>query len=178
MIIALVVQSSLFALPEYQEAKSLSIFLSMPSGEILTEPIVKNAFDGDKTVFIPYIYKNQLDSGPRSVMDMVQLHSMQDFQQLAPDKWGIPSLTEKSLSGRRRCLDHDDGIRETGLDLIVMPGVAFDKNLQRIGHGKGYYDFFLKRISEHARSKTRALPFLSAFPMLLKFRHADIIQLH
>ena len=164
MIIALVVQSLLFALPEYQKAKSLSIFLSMPTGEILTESIVKNAFDHNKSVFIPYVYKNQVDSGPRSVMDMVQLHSMQDFQQLAPDKWGIPSLTKTSLSGRQRCLeDHNHGNRGTELDLIVMPGVAFDKNLQRIGHGKGYYDFFLKRYSEHTGSETRVLPFLGAF---------------
>ena len=33
-------------------------------------------------------------------------------------------------------------------DLIMVPLVAFDKNLNRIGYGKGYYDRSLKKISK------------------------------
>jgi len=36
------------------------------------------------------------------------------------------------------------------IDLILVPGIAFDVNGNRIGFGKGYYDTFLKRISKHA----------------------------
>jgi len=47
-----------------------------------------------------------------------------------------------------------------GLDLIVVPGVAFDREMNRIGHGKGYYDHFFQRCFEYAKQKERPPPTL------------------
>lgn len=49
-----------------------------------------------------------------------------------------------------------------GLDLIFMPGLGFDKQGNRLGRGKGYYDAYLKRCArqqQHAKPYTMALAF-------------------
>jgi 5-formyltetrahydrofolate cyclo-ligase len=43
------------------------------------------------------------------------------------------------------------------LDLIVVPGVGFDHSLNRIGHGKGFYDRFIKQSYDQA-TRNRHLP--------------------
>ncbi|KAF9344540.1 hypothetical protein BGX34_005565, partial [Mortierella sp. NVP85] len=68
------------------------------------------------------------------IMDMVKITSWEDFLSLPKNKWGIPEPKFDDL--RENETDH-------GLDLIVMPGLAFDQEGTRLGHGRGYYDNYL-----------------------------------
>ena len=161
-------------------AKRIGLFLSMPQGELSTREAVLSAFKQGKHIFVPYIYKSysQSLSKMRSVMDMVSLHSIEDYENLQPDGWGIPSISDSSLDERNRILgkfsmNAGDGDQEKlvnnesspehellsfeSLDTIVMPGVAFDRGLGRLGHGKGFYDYFLER---YQASKAGPMPFL------------------
>ncbi|GME73726.1 unnamed protein product [[Candida] boidinii] len=47
-------------------------------------------------------------------------------------------------------LIRDDNSSDSGLglDLILLPGVAFTKNCYRLGHGVGFYDDYIKRHTE------------------------------
>jgi 5-formyltetrahydrofolate cyclo-ligase len=161
---------TLLNMPEYQRARSLSVYLSMPTGEIGTEDVVKHAFQNSKGVYVPLTYKlsQHRNSWPSSIMDMVELHSWEDFTTLKRDKWGIPSPSKDSLDRRRNCfggLGKSEGAVEREpiddeLDFIIMPGLAFDRRLERIGHGKGYYDFFLQRYLWHTQKLNVKMPFL------------------
>lgn len=51
-------------------------------------------------------------------------------------------------------------LNDQRLDLIVVPGVAFDKKMNRIGHGKGYYDRFIQQCHDHAKQIGKEPPTL------------------
>jgi len=152
-----VVFSTLKDFKAYKEASRISIFLSMPTGEIQTDAIVRHAIQSGKQVFVPYLYKNPSPSAdvPSRVMDMVRLESLRDYESLQPDKWGIPSIDPATVHERERILGGSPvhGGEGAVLDLILMPGVAFDLHphdgwVRRLGHGRGFYDYFINRYRE------------------------------
>lgn len=156
-------------MPEYQAAQTISIFMSMPSREIMTESIVRHALNSGKQVFIPYIYKikePRVDNLPTSIMDMLELASEEDYASLKPDKWGIPSIDKASVGERTNCFGgkgltngEPPVMGAPRLDMIVMPSMAFDHEMHRLGHGKGYYDNFITRYCSAENGK-RNKPFL------------------
>jgi len=149
-------------MPEYKAAKRISVYLSMPSGEISTSGVVHDALQQGKRVFIPYTHKLAVpkEGQPKSIMDTLELHSINDFESLKPDNWGIPTPSADSISSRANALGgtgitqgeaQEESAEDCGLDLIVMPGMAFDSSFGRLGHGKGFYDYFLYRCSRSPR---------------------------
>ncbi|KAL8780490.1 MAG: hypothetical protein Q9213_006450 [Squamulea squamosa] len=165
---------TLISLPEYQSAKRISVYLSMPRGELSTGSIVADALQAGKEVYVPYIYKVSPPSTETStsVMDMVALHSQEDFDKLEPDSWGIPTPSAITIAHRKRCLGLQSsehvGTEKSGdnlekLEIVVLPGMAFDRKLNRLGHGKGYYDRFLTQYQELLRKvpgPENEMPFL------------------
>lgn len=161
------IYGALSQFPPFADAHRVAVFLSMPAAEVQTDAIVRHALAAGKQVFVPYLHKPGAtvkagDYVPPRVMDMVQLHDVADYDALERDRWGIPSVSASSVLTRIRVLG--DGSHEMGqtqqegadeptlsvLDLILMPGVAFDvdpetRRIHRCGHGRGFYDYFLHR---------------------------------
>lgn len=161
---------------EYRRADRIAIYLSMEHGEIQTGSIVHDALSRGKTVFVPCISRGE----SHSVMDMLALASVEDHQSLPRDKWGIPSLPPDSLPDRENWLGGKGNLQvsksepESGknahewLDLIMIPGMAFDVALNRLGHGKGYYDRFLRQYSGLSqRFRSGEMPPLSEWVCIL-----------
>ncbi|KAJ3276370.1 hypothetical protein HDV01_004993 [Terramyces sp. JEL0728] len=136
-----VISQKLLAHPVYIASKSVSIFLNMP-GEVETFQILQDIFANGKACFIPMCSEK---------MDMVQLKSIDDFHSLKKNSWGIPEpLPEENRLNVEQYKD--------GLDLVIMPGLAFDKQGHRMGYGKGYYDKFLSRSFELSQLNGTAKP--------------------
>lgn len=129
----------LFDMKEYQDSRSISVFLSMAS-ELSTAVLIQHACRHEKTIYVPRVGKNfeQAD------MDMIRVpydpKDDQVFYKAWPrNKWGIPEPPPEMPCGIARPGD---------IDLVVVPGLAFDSNGGRLGQGKGYYDRFIARFAD------------------------------
>lgn len=112
---------------QYKNAGKIFIYISY-SSEIDTIEIIKKALKDGKEIFVPRtIFKTK-------AMDAVKIISLDNLKK---DRYGILEPEESKPS-----------INPDELDLIVVPGVAFDDKGGRIGYGAGYYDRYFKKISK------------------------------
>ena len=123
-----VLRDTLMQVKQFSESQALSSYLSMPQGEIVTYDIIQLAFQQKKRVFIPKILGKQSHD-----MLMFEIPSFAVLNSFDRNRWGIPEPSREAVS------NSPDGTSQGVIDLILVPGVAFDPMCGRLGHGKGYY---------------------------------------
>ncbi|ODQ79495.1 hypothetical protein BABINDRAFT_37219 [Babjeviella inositovora NRRL Y-12698] len=122
----------------------------MPHSEIQTMPLVQNCFADGKKVFLPRCTALKAGMAPRfakqkAFMEMIRMPNVSSVQTLTPHgPYKLLEPTEGQGFFSTLEMPADTGT----VDLIILPGVAFTKKLQRMGHGAGFYDDFIKRYRE------------------------------
>ena len=116
------------SLPFVLETKGIAIFLSSPL-EIQTISLIETLLPRNVNVYVPQV----ITINPPT-MHMVQVTSMEQMQDFVANQWGISEPVITTTSVIATPLD---------LDVIIVPGVAFDATCARCGHGKGFYDRFI-----------------------------------
>ncbi|KAG2154180.1 uncharacterized protein EDB93DRAFT_186713 [Suillus bovinus] len=148
------ITEKVLSLSAFQQCKTVSCYLSMPAAEVQTTSLILNILgDLGKTLFVPSITSKD------GSMDFVRVYTEEDYRSLPSGLWGIPEPTPE-WSGKKRQSVFDADC--DNLDLILVPGVAFDPSLSRLGHGKGYYDRF---ITSYSSSTERSRPLLVALAL-------------
>ncbi len=121
----------------WKKARTVLLFVSMPS-EISTYFLLDEALSSGKTLFIPRIIEDDMaffrintlsgpwDEGPFGILEPKTDHA----QQFQIEKVDFPLL-------------------------VIVPGLAFNKNGHRLGRGKGYYDRFLSKIRAFSENNAR-----------------------
>ncbi|SFD02758.1 5-formyltetrahydrofolate cyclo-ligase [Butyrivibrio sp. YAB3001] len=114
----------------YKNAENVLVYASMGS-EVITDEIITYSLNEGKKVFCPKITDKK-----NRVMEFVNINGLDDLKE---GFFGIrePEITEKSLIFDNN-VAHNQAI-------VIVPGVAFDYEGNRIGYGGGYYDRFLSK---------------------------------
>lgn len=118
----------LFHTPEFIKSSKVMFYVATKS-EVQTEEMIKSSLVDGKKVFVPIISKEPIDLLPSLILDFDQ------------------ELTKGSMGIWEPKKEYFRLYPPIELELIILPGVAFDSHGNRIGRGKGYYDNFLKRVS-------------------------------
>lgn len=139
------IEKSFFESSFYKEAKNIFIYISYDS-EINTKRMINRAINEGKNIYVP---RTEFDT---KLMNAVKIN---DFSNLVESRYGI--LEPKK---------EEPFIDPNELDLIVVPGVAFDKNGGRIGYGAGYYDRYFKRINEKNKARITKLALIYDFQLI------------
>ena len=124
-------------LPEYEAATVVSAFVGVGT-EVDTLPLIESALGRGKRVAVPWVDGRAL-----------RLFDLASIGELAPAPFGLlePPPDLRADASRE--------VAPAEVDLFVVPGVAFDLDGGRLGHGRGYYDGLLAQ----ARGET---PFVAA----------------
>jgi 5-formyltetrahydrofolate cyclo-ligase len=125
----------LIAQADYHAASTVMWYIGCKS-EVRTLPALRRELGSGKRIVIPYCTVNE--HGRRKL----GLWHLKDFSELTPGTWNIPE-PPKSRWG-----EAGTEVPPSELDLIIVPGVAFDRNGGRLGNGAGYYDRLLAQIGK------------------------------
>lgn len=109
----------------YRNAKSIYGYLPY-NQEVRTVPILAKAIADGKRVAVPKIYG-----------DTMKFLWLDDLNAVAKSEKGIPEPIA------------DEPVADDENALVLIPGVAFTENGDRMGYGGGYYDRFLAAEPNH-----------------------------
>ena len=124
------IRRKLYAHEKFKTADTVMFYIAEDI-EVDTEQMIRDSLKSGKKIAVPITIVSQ---------NKLIASLLIDFdKELSKGPYGI--LQPKS-----------DFVRPVALkkiDLIIVPGVAFDSRGHRLGHGTGYYDRFLSKITEN-----------------------------
>jgi 5-formyltetrahydrofolate cyclo-ligase len=126
-VLAARAEARLLTLPELRAATTVLVFYSFGT-EIPTAVLVRRLLTRGWRVLLPYLTDgSEMDAGEIRPGDPLQ-----------PTDYG-PKEPARRVA-----------VSPQNVDVVVTPGLAFDREGRRLGYGGGYYDRYLARLQPHA----------------------------
>lgn len=147
--------ANLESLPEYRSARTVHCYVSWRN-EVHTHDLIAEMLHEGRRVVAPVV-----DLSNRTL-----LHSaIKKFDDLKPGTFGILEPPKENLQK----------VLFAELDLVIVPGVAFDLSGHRIGFGGGYYDDFLTHVSATKIALSYDFQIVKKIPTRKEDQRVDIL---
>ena len=121
---SLVIKRRIVNLDIYKRSLDIALYYNMRS-EVDTKELIKESMSLGKRVYLPKIINDKK-------MKFILINEDTEYQK---NKFGVMEPTFGDVGNH--------------FDLMIIPGLAFDKENNRLGYGRGYYDNFLKNIDTY-----------------------------
>jgi 5-formyltetrahydrofolate cyclo-ligase len=126
------IRERILDLPQYARSKVVMGYMDFRN-EVMTRKLLEECFHRGKRIVIPIV--SDEDGGPRRLI-LAEITSLREGLKLSP--MGILEPEEGNFKV----------IPPEVIDLMIVPGVAFDRKKFRLGYGGGYYDRLLRQVGE------------------------------
>ncbi|MEC2076563.1 5-formyltetrahydrofolate cyclo-ligase [Metabacillus fastidiosus] len=114
----------IFALPAWEDAKTIGVTISK-GREVDTKKLIERAWMENKRVVVPKCEPSSKQ------MHFREIHSYDDLETVYLNLQE-PKLLVTNKADKRE------------IDLMIVPGVVFDRHGYRVGYGGGFYDRYLE----------------------------------
>ena len=126
------IADKLFGSGAISKAEVIMSYFSF-NNEVNTHGIIEKLMIMNKKVALPICRPDKPD---------LDISFISSISELKPGGFGIMEPDPNKL-----CI-----VKPEQIDIVIVPGIAFDRLGNRIGHGKGYYDRLLSKLS-HSQVK-------------------------
>lgn len=124
------IAANLAKIKEYKEANAV-IFYAAKGNEVQTAGLIREALRQGKKVLLPIT---------NTAAKEIEISEVKDYSSdLKKGAYGIMEPKKKRAFDERK------------IDVVIVPGVAFDTDGHRLGYGLGYYDKLLRRLANAAK---------------------------
>lgn len=135
------IKDNLLNFTGFKKAQAVLFYASFGT-EVNTIGMIEESLKMGKKVIVPKVDKER---------NRLRLYEIKDLRELSPGYMGIP---EPSLP--------DERIRDTkDVDLVIVPGTAFDYSGNRLGYGAGFYDILLSDTEKSESTRAEKIPFVA-----------------
>ncbi len=129
----------------FNQCKSILVYVSIP-GEVQTTEIINFSYNEHKQIVVPIVQK-------KNKMLLLSILSNEHITDLNLNK-SVNKIKMWERSNFGVLEPHQDTIKPINIseiDLIIVPGLGFDKTGMRVGFGGGYYDRLLAKRHKHTK---------------------------